>query len=169
VKRDGVEIEVEPEAVQRGEIVVVRPGETVPVDGRVRAGTSTVDQSRITGEPMPAEKGPGDEIWSGSVNEYGALEIEAERVGRETTGGAHRPPDRRSAAAAGADRARRRSHGAVLPAGGAARERRDLLRDRRDDADGGGAHRRLSLRAGAGRRRRRWRPLSRDSAARACW
>jgi Cu+-exporting ATPase len=85
VRRDGVEVEVAPEAVRPGEIVIVRPGETVPVDGRVRAGASTVDQSRITGEPMPAEKRAGDEIWSGSVNEYGALEIEAERVGRETT------------------------------------------------------------------------------------
>ena len=85
VRRDGAEIEVDPEAVVPGETVVVRPGETVPVDGRVRAGASTVDQSRITGEPMPAEKRAGDEIWSGSVNEYGALEIEAVRVGRETT------------------------------------------------------------------------------------
>ncbi len=64
---------------------MVRPGETVPVDGRVRSGVSTVDQSRITGEPMPAEKRAGDAIWSGSVNEYGALEIEAERVGGDTT------------------------------------------------------------------------------------
>src|SRR5262245_35858790 len=85
VVRDGVEVEVAPETVGRGEIVVVRPGETVPVDGRVRAGVSTVDQSRVTGEPLPAEKRAGDEVWSGSVNEYGALEIEAERVGRDTT------------------------------------------------------------------------------------
>jgi Cu+-exporting ATPase len=85
VRRGGVELEIAPEEVAPGELVIVRPGETVPVDGRVRAGASTVDQSRITGEPMPAEKKTGDEIWSGSVNEYGALEIEAERVGRETT------------------------------------------------------------------------------------
>jgi Cu+-exporting ATPase len=85
VLRSGAEVEVAPEDVRLGETVVVRPGETVPVDGRVRSGVSTVDQSRITGEPMPAEKRAGDPIWSGSINEYGALEIEAERVGGDTT------------------------------------------------------------------------------------
>jgi Cu+-exporting ATPase len=85
VLRAGVEVEIAPEEVRVGEIVRVRPGEKVPVDGRVRGGVSTVDQSRVTGEPIPAEKRAGDPIWSGSVNEYGALEIEAERVGADTT------------------------------------------------------------------------------------
>ena len=85
VRRDGVEVEVDPVEVAAGETVVVRPGETVPVDGSVRVGKSSVDQSMISGEPIPAEKSPGDPIFSGSVNEYGLLEIEAERVGSDTT------------------------------------------------------------------------------------
>jgi cation transport ATPase len=74
VRRDGVEIEVRPAEVSVGDTVIVRAGEKVPVDGVVSAGQSSLDESMITGEPMPASKSPGDRIYSGSVNSYGVLE-----------------------------------------------------------------------------------------------
>jgi Cu2+-exporting ATPase len=64
--------------------IVVRPGETVPVDGRVLAGSSSVDESLLTGESQPVPKRPGDEVVGGSVNSESALEIRVERVGEET-------------------------------------------------------------------------------------
>jgi len=85
VLRNGVEAEIPPEQVLLDETVVVRAGETVPVDGRVIKGRSSVQQSLITGEPVPVTKGPGDGVFSGSVNEQGPLEIRAEKVGRDTT------------------------------------------------------------------------------------
>ena len=85
VRRDGVEIEVRPAEVSVGDTVIVRAGEKVPVDGVVSAGQSSLDESMITGEPMPASKSPGDRIYGGSVNSYGVLEARAERVGDDTT------------------------------------------------------------------------------------
>ena len=67
--------EVKVEQVRVGEIVRVKPGERLPLDGRVVAGNSTVDQSAVTGESMPVEKGPGDEVFAGTVNQHGGLEF----------------------------------------------------------------------------------------------
>jgi len=84
VFRNGEETEIAIEDVQVGDYVVVRPGERIPVDGRVIAGSSTVDESMITGEPMPVEKGPDDAVTGGTLNQTGRLEFTAEKVGKET-------------------------------------------------------------------------------------
>lgn len=82
--RDGCEVEVPVAQVAVGERVRVRPGERVPLDGTVAAGHSTVDESMVTGEPVPAEKTTGDEVISGSVNQGGALTVRVTRVGEDT-------------------------------------------------------------------------------------
>ncbi len=76
VKRDGEEETVAVESVSVGEVVVVRPGEKIPVDGEVLAGDSAVDQAPITGESLPVDKTIGDEVYAGTINEEGYLEIE---------------------------------------------------------------------------------------------
>ncbi len=82
--RDGVEREVPVDEVQVGDIVLVRPGEKIPVDGTVIEGRSAVDESMLTGESLPVEKGPGDAVIGATLNRLGALKFEATRVGRET-------------------------------------------------------------------------------------
>jgi Cd2+/Zn2+-exporting ATPase len=83
--RDGVETEVPVEQVRVGDVVVVRPAERIPADGTVRAGRSGVDQAPITGESVPVDKAPGDDVFAGTVNGEGALEIIATRgVGDRT-------------------------------------------------------------------------------------
>ncbi len=72
------------EVVQAGDRLRVRPGEKIPVDGVVLEGTSSVDESMITGEPIPVEKKPGDRVTGATVNGTGALVMRAERVGSET-------------------------------------------------------------------------------------
>jgi len=84
VIRDGSEIEVPVEQVAIGEAVRVRPGERVPLDGRVVSGRSAIDESMVTGEPVPAEKRPGDEVIGGSVNQTGSVVFEVTRVGEDT-------------------------------------------------------------------------------------
>lgn len=74
-------------ALRSGEIVVVKPGGRIPVDGKVVAGSSFVDQAPITGESLPVEKAPGDVVYAGTLNQSGALDIRAERLGRDTTYG----------------------------------------------------------------------------------
>jgi Cu+-exporting ATPase len=78
------EKDVSLDQVKRGDIVRVRPGERIPVDGVVREGASAVDESMVTGEPMPVEKAPGDKVTGGSLNASGSFLMEAERVGSET-------------------------------------------------------------------------------------
>ncbi|WP_327053143.1 heavy metal translocating P-type ATPase [Halomicrococcus gelatinilyticus] len=85
VVRDGEEETVPVEAVDPGETVAVRPGEKVPVDGVVREGTSAVDQSPITGESVPVGKAVDDEVFAGTVNEEGYLEVEATSEADEST------------------------------------------------------------------------------------
>lgn len=85
VVRDGLEVEVPVAAVQVGDILILRPGERVPVDGRVLAGESEFDESLVTGESMPVKRGPGDFVIAGSLNGIGLVRIEAVRVGRDTT------------------------------------------------------------------------------------
>ena len=85
VVRGGVEREVPVEAVAVGDVVRVRPGETVPVDGVVAEGTSYVDESLVTGEPVPVEKGEGAEVVGGTVNGAGSVLVRAARVGEDST------------------------------------------------------------------------------------
>ncbi len=86
--RDGDEITTIPLAELRaGQLVVVAPGTRIPVDGTVIAGRSTADQSRITGESMPADIAPGSEVFAGSINQIGAVEVRAERIGADSSYG----------------------------------------------------------------------------------
>lgn len=85
VRRDGHEQTIPAEQIRPDDVVLVRPGEHLPVDGRVLRGQSSVDQSPITGESLPADKAPGDEVFAGTINLYGALELSVERVGKDTT------------------------------------------------------------------------------------
>src|SRR5205085_542361 len=75
VRREGVEREVPAQHVVVGDLVVIRPGERVPVDGPVVAGRSSIDQSALTGESLPVDKGEGDPVYTGTVNQFGALEV----------------------------------------------------------------------------------------------
>ena len=81
----GGEADVPLDAVRPGDRLRVRPGESVPVDGVVTEGSATVDESMITGEPLPVEKGPGDPLTGGTLAKSGSLVMRAERVGAETT------------------------------------------------------------------------------------
>src|SRR5262249_22985223 len=85
--RDGQEVRVFTHEVQAGDRVVVKPGGKVPVDGGVVEGRSSLDQSALTGEAVPIDKGPGDEVLAGSLNQFGALTIEARRVAEHTVVG----------------------------------------------------------------------------------
>jgi Cu+-exporting ATPase len=84
VVRNGVEMDVPVGQVLPGDLVIVRPGERIPVDGVVLEGASAVDESMITGEGIPVDKGPGDAVIGGTVNKHGLLKVRAEKVGRDT-------------------------------------------------------------------------------------
>ena len=85
VVRDGKEIEIPVDDVQVGDLTLVRPGERVPVDGVVRHGYSSVDESMITGESIPVEKKVGDEVIGATINKTGSFQFEATKVGKDTT------------------------------------------------------------------------------------
>jgi P-type Cu+ transporter len=87
VRRAGTVAEVDAETLAVGDAVLVNPGGRIPVDGTVIAGHSFVDQARITGESLPIEKLAGAQVFAGSINQSGALEIRAERLGRDTSYG----------------------------------------------------------------------------------
>jgi heavy metal translocating P-type ATPase len=87
VRRSGSIRSVAAETLKSGDAVLVAPGGRIPVDGTVLDGHSFVDESRITGESMPAEKTAGAHVFAGSINQSGALEISAERIGRDTSYG----------------------------------------------------------------------------------
>lgn len=84
-REDGREVEVAPESVPVGALFVVKPGERIPLDGTVRAGVSGVNQAPITGESVPVEKQAGSEVFAGTVNGNGALEIECTKPAGDTT------------------------------------------------------------------------------------
>lgn len=84
VIRDGRELDIPLEAVVVGDIVVVRPGEKIPVDGELIRGSSTVDESMITGESLPVEKQIGDEVIGATINKTGSFQLKATRVGKDT-------------------------------------------------------------------------------------
>ena len=83
--RTAIELEIPIAELRVGDIVIVRAGERIPADGIVRSGTASVNQAPVTGESMPVNKTAGDEVFVGTLNETGALIIEATRVGNETT------------------------------------------------------------------------------------
>ncbi len=85
VLRDGAEVELPVEEVQVGDRVVVRPGQSIPVDGVIVEGQSAVDESALTGESLPVDKGPGDRVAAASINKSGFFTFEASRVGEDTT------------------------------------------------------------------------------------
>jgi Cu+-exporting ATPase len=84
VERDGAEVDIPVEDVAVGDIVRVRPGEKVPVDGEILDGRSALDESMVTGESMPVTKGPGDMVIGATMNQTGAFRLRATRVGRDT-------------------------------------------------------------------------------------
>ncbi len=83
LRRGGQEIEIPLEQVAPGDLVVVRPGERIPVDGVVEEGSSSVDESMLTGESLPVAKKPGDEVWGATLNQRGFLVFRAARVGQD--------------------------------------------------------------------------------------
>ena len=85
LRREGGEVEVPLAEVVRGDVVLIRPGDRIPVDGVVLDGASFVDEAMITGEPTPVAKAPGDEVVGGTINRTGAFSFRAERVGADTT------------------------------------------------------------------------------------
>lgn len=85
VVRDGQEVEIPIESVAVGDIVVVRPGQSIPVDGVIVEGSSAVDQSALTGESIPVEKQAGDRVIAASINKTGFFKFKAEKVGNDTT------------------------------------------------------------------------------------
>ena len=130
VLRDGAEVRIPIEQLAVGDRFVVRPGEKVATDGVVVDGTSAIDASLLTGEPVPVEVGPGDAVTGATVNAGGRLVVEATRVGCRHRAGADRPagpgrPDRQGAGAA----ARR-------PRVGRLRARRDRARRRPPSGSG---------------------------------
>jgi Cd2+/Zn2+-exporting ATPase/Cu+-exporting ATPase len=87
VRRDGAGVEVPIEDVTQGDVVVVKPGAALPVDGAVVSGHSFVDQASITGESFPVEKVTGSRVFAGTMNQTGTLDVRTERVGRDTAFG----------------------------------------------------------------------------------
>ncbi len=85
VIRQGQEIDLPITDVNVGDEVVIRPGERIPVDGRVSSGSSTVNQSALTGESLPVDKVQNDQVFTGTLNQYGSLSVSAEKVGENTT------------------------------------------------------------------------------------
>ena len=85
IRDGGREMEIPVEEVLEGDLIVIRPGQSIPVDGTVTEGVSSVNQSAITGESLPVEKHPGDKVFSASINGHGTFRFRAEEVGENTT------------------------------------------------------------------------------------
>ena len=84
VIRDGQEFDIDIEAVAVGDIIIVRPGEKIPVDGTVIEGHSSLDESMITGESLPIEKNPGDKVIGATINKNGSFKFRTEKIGKDT-------------------------------------------------------------------------------------
>ena len=82
VRRGMTEITLPVEKIVVGDIIIVRPGERIAMDGKVSTGYSTVNEAPITGESIPVEKQPGDEIYAGTINERGSLEVRSHQTGQ---------------------------------------------------------------------------------------
>jgi Cd2+/Zn2+-exporting ATPase len=85
VRRGGREVRVSVDDLHIGEVVVVRPGEKIPLDGRVAAGRGFINQAPVTGESLPVEKAPGDEVFAGTINGRSAIEVTVERLRADST------------------------------------------------------------------------------------
>ncbi|MDT2781795.1 heavy metal translocating P-type ATPase [Vagococcus fluvialis] len=85
VIRDGIETEISVDDVVLGDVIVVKPGDKIPVDGVIVSGTSAVDESMLTGESIPIEKKAGDKVIGASINKNGSFQFEATKVGKDTT------------------------------------------------------------------------------------
>ena len=85
VRRNNNEVVLTLEDIKAGDILIVRPGERIPLDGKVLSGSSSVDQAPITGESIPVSKGPGDEVFAGSINQRGSVEVMVTKVFEDTT------------------------------------------------------------------------------------
>lgn len=81
----GEEVEIPVEEIQVGDIMIVRPGEKIAMDGRIIKGESAINEATITGESVPVEKGPGAEVYAGTLNTYGSLEVEVTKLVQDTT------------------------------------------------------------------------------------
>ncbi|MHC1727461.1 MAG: heavy metal translocating P-type ATPase [Syntrophobacteraceae bacterium] len=84
VVREGAEMDIPVDEVVHGDLIVVRPGERIPTDGIVTAGESSINESMLTGESMPVSRGPGDEVFAGTINQTGSFTFKATKVGAET-------------------------------------------------------------------------------------
>jgi Cu+-exporting ATPase len=84
VVRNGNEVDIAVEEVIPGDVIVVRPGEKIPVDGTVQSGASAVDESMLTGESFPVDKNPGDEVFGATINKTGSFKFRATKVGKDT-------------------------------------------------------------------------------------
>ena len=109
VRSDGIDRTVAIDAVRIDDVVIVRPGEKIPLDGRVAVGESHVNQAPITGESVPVFKGPGDEVFAGAINGRGVLDVRGHASARRLDAGAHHPHGRARAGAARAEPDLRRS------------------------------------------------------------
>ena len=87
VVREGQTVDVPTQTIVSGEIVLIRPGSRIPVDGEVVSGHSFVEQAAITGEPMPAEKAAGSTVYAGTINQAGVLQVRTDRLGKDTAFG----------------------------------------------------------------------------------
>ncbi|NDK55883.1 heavy metal translocating P-type ATPase [Pontibacter fetidus] len=84
IVRDGGELEIKIEEVQVGDRVILLPGDRVPVDGEVASGTTYLDESMLSGEPLPVQKQPGDKVFAGTINQKGSVQLIAQKTGGET-------------------------------------------------------------------------------------
>ncbi|NLG33701.1 MAG: cadmium-translocating P-type ATPase, partial [Syntrophomonadaceae bacterium] len=85
VRRDNHEFTLPVDQIKVGDLVIIKPGERIPMDGRIVRGTSSVDQSSITGESIPVDKHPGDEVFAGTINQRGAMEIQVAKTAKDNT------------------------------------------------------------------------------------
>ncbi len=84
-KTERGEEEIPIEDIAAGDLIIVKSGQRVPIDGVIEAGEASIDESPVTGESLPADKGPGDEVFAGTINKVGTMEVRVEKVGRNTT------------------------------------------------------------------------------------
>lgn len=85
IRRDGREVEVPVEEIKIGDVMIIRPGEKIAMDGRIIKGESAINEAAITGESVPVEKGPGSEVFAGTLNTHGSLEVEVTKLVEDTT------------------------------------------------------------------------------------
>ncbi|WKY46723.1 heavy metal translocating P-type ATPase [Eubacteriaceae bacterium ES3] len=85
ILKNGEEVEVTLETLQVGDTIIIRPGDRIPVDGKIISGSSSIDESLLTGESIPVEKKVGDQVIAGSINKTGAFKFKAEKIGQDTT------------------------------------------------------------------------------------